>query len=128
MNIDIAFPKEGKASLWTIAPSLTAEQVALRNKDWYSPEAIFFADELLATDPDDRRGILDPDYDYVTIDADCAVEKYLPILINKKLYSKRELEAADAIIRLIVVIDEIVIKKDKNKLKELLISYGVSFD
>lgn len=85
MKIDIQKPKHlSKNTLYTLARSLTAEQIAERNPAWYAPDALRYDDCLLKDDWDSdlRIAILDPDYEYETLELDEAITKYQAILSN----------------------------------------------
>ena len=80
MKIDIQIPKHvsGK-TLYTLAPSLTAEQIAGRNPAWYAPDALRYDDCLLIDDWDNGTKILDARYRYLTMDDMNMAEKYLSV-------------------------------------------------
>ena len=118
--------RNSKKTLFTMAPALTAEQIADRPREWYKPGAEYYDDEILITDWDGTGNcMLDPDYCYLTIDADEAIERFLPVIENRT-DDPYLFEVASSVVSMIVDAADVEIREDKERLKERLIPLGVT--
>ena len=120
--------RNSKKTLFTIAPALTPEQIARHTPDCYKPGAECYDDDLLITDWDgDERSMLDPDYCYLTIDADEAMDKFWPIVENQQKKDRYLYNVAAAIVSLIVGADDVVISREKPPIIDFLKKHGYKF-
>ena len=128
MLVVFMIPKRGSGqTLYTMAPALTPEQIARHTPDCYKPGAECYHDDLLIDDWDgDGRAMTDPRYCYLTIDADEAIERFLPV-IESRTDDPYLFEVADAVVSMIVNAEDVEIREDKERLKERLIPLGVTF-
>ena len=128
MLVVFMIPKRNSGqTLYTMAPALTPEQIADRPREWYKPGAECYHDDLLIDDWDgDGRAMTDPKYCYLTIDADEAIERFLPVIENRT-DDPYLFEVASSVVSMIVDAEDVEIREDKEHLKERLISLGVTF-
>ena len=104
MLVVFMIPKRNSGqTLYTMAPALTTEQVAEQSLErCFNPGAEYYDDEILITDWDGTgHCMLDPEYCYLTIDADEAIERFLPVIENRT-DDPYLFEVADAIVSMIV--------------------------
>ena len=71
--------------------------------------------------------MLDPNYCYLTIDADEAMDKFLPIVENQQKKDRYLYEVSAAIASLIVGSDDVVISRDKKPIIDFLKKHGHKF-
>jgi hypothetical protein len=129
MLVVFMIPKRNSGqTLFTMVPALTMEQVAEQSLErCFNPGAEYYDDEILITDWDGTgHCMLDPDYCYLTIDADEAIERFLPV-IEKRTDDQYLFEVASSVVSMIVDAEDVEIREDKERLKERLISLGVTF-
>jgi len=120
--------RNSKKTLFTMAPALTAEQIATRPREWYKPGAEYYDDDLLIDDWDgDGRAMLDPDYCYLTIDADEAMDKFWPIVENQQKKDRYLYTVSAAIVSLIVGNNDVVISREKPPVIDFLKKHGYKF-
>ena len=129
MLVVFMFPKRNSGqTLYTMVPALTMEQVVEQSLErCFNPGAEYYDDEILITDWDGTGNcMLDPDYCYLTIDADEAIESFLPVIENRT-DDPYLFEVASSVVSMIVDAEDVEIREDKERLKEQLISLGVTF-
>ena len=129
MLVVFMIPKRNSGqTLYTMVPALTTEQVAEQSLErCFNPGAEYYDDEILITDWDGTGNcMLDPDYCYLTIDADEAIERFLPV-IEKRTDDQYLFEVASSVVSMIVDAADVEIREDKERLKERLIPLGVTF-
>ena len=120
--------RNSKKTLFTMAPALTVEQIADRDREWYKPGAECYDDDLLIKDWDgDERYMLDPDYCYLTIDADEAMDKFWPIVENQQKKDRYLYTVSASIVSLIVGSDDVVISREKPPIIDFLKKHGYKF-
>lgn len=120
--------RNSKKTLFTMAPALTVEQIVDRDREWYKPGAECYDDDLLIKDWDgDERYMLDPDYCYLTIDADEAMDKFWPIVENQQKKDRYLYTVSASIVSLIVGSDDVVISREKPPIIDFLKSHGYKF-
>ena len=71
--------------------------------------------------------MLDPDYCYLTIDADEAMEKFWPIVENQQKKDRYLYNVAASIVSLIVGADDVVISREKPPIIDFLKKHGYKF-
>ena len=129
MLVVFMIPKRNSGqTLYTMVPALTMEQVVEQSLErCFNPGAEYYDDEILITDWDGTGNcMLDPDYCYLTIDADEAIESFLPVIENRT-DDPYLFEVASSVVSMIVDAEDVEIREDKERLKEQLISLGVTF-
>ena len=129
MLVVFMIPKRNSGkTLYTMVPALTMEEVAKQSLErCFNPGAEYYDDEIMITDWDGTGNcMLDPDYCYLTIDADEAIESFLPV-IEKRTDDQYLFEVASSVVSMIVDAEDVEIREDKERLKERLISLGVTF-
>ena len=115
-------------TLFTMGHALTAEQIADKPREWYKPGAECYDEDLLIKDWDgDERYMLDPDYCYLTIDADEAMDKFWPIVENQQKKDSYLYNVAASIVSLIVGADDVVISREKPPIIDFLKKHGYKF-
>ena len=117
MKIDIQIPKPGSGALYTVVPSLSADDIAVRSPERYAPNALRYDDCLLIDDENDIA-ILDPRCDYETLEIDEAMKKYTSILSDENA-SKRDRSTAHYILGIIVQelwVDDRMVRDEIRKL------------
>ena len=122
-------PKRGSGkTLFTMGNALTAEQIADKPREWYKSGAECYDEDLLIKDWDgDERWMLDPDYCYLTIDADEAMEKFWPIVRDQRKEDSYLYEVAASIVSLIVGTSDVEIALDKPPIIDFLKKHGYKF-
>lgn len=126
MLIDIQMPKrDSKIRRFTIAPCLTDEEIAERDPKWFTPESIRYYDEFLVENEDDIA-ILDPSFDYRTVDADDAIREYLPLIEKRDDRDPHQYEIALAVLSLILS-NRIPVQADTEKIRQLLNAASADF-
>ena len=129
MLVVFMIPKRNsKKMLFTMGTALTAEQIADKPREWYKPGAECYDEDLLIKDWDgDERWMLDPDYCYLTIDADEAMEKFWPIVENQQKKDRYLYEVAASIVSLIVGEPSVEIVLDRQPIIDFLKRHGYKF-
>ena len=116
-------------TLFTMAPALTMEQVKEQSLErCFNPGAEYYDDGVLITDWDGTgHCMLDPNYCYLTIDADEAMEKFWPIVRDQQRKDRYLYEVAAAIVSLIVGSSDVEIALDKPPIIDFLKKRGYKF-
>ena len=116
-------------TLFTMAPALTMEQVKEQSLErCFNPGAEYYDDGVLITDWDGTgHCMLDPNYCYLTIDADEAMEKFWPIVENQQKKDRYLYEVAASIVSLIVGSSDVEIALDKPPIIDFLKKHGYKF-
>ena len=120
--------RSSKKTLFTMGHALTAEQIADKPREWYKPGAECYDEDLLIKDWDgDERWMLDPEYCYLTIDADEAMERFWPIVRDQRKEDSYLYEVAASIVSLIVGSSDVEIALDKPPIIDFLKKHGYKF-
>ena len=120
--------RSSKKTLFTMGHAMTAEQIADKPREWYKPGAECYDEDLLIKDWDgDERWMLDPDYCYLTIDADEAMERFWPIVRDQRKEDSYLYEVAASIVSLIVGSSDVEIALDKPPIIDFLKKHGYKF-
>jgi len=120
--------RNSKKTLFTMANALTEEQIADKPREWYKPGAECYDEDLLIKDWDgDERWMLDPEYCYLTIDADEAMERFWPIVRDQRKEDSYLYEVAASIVSLIVGSSDVEIALDKPPIIDFLKKHGYKF-
>ena len=122
MKIDIQIPKPGSGALYTVVPSLSADDIAVRPPERYAPNALRY-DDCLLIDNENDIAILDPRCDYETMEIDEAVKKYTAILSDENA-TNRERSTAHYILGVIVQELWVDDRTTRDEIRKLLKDYS----